>query len=179
MKQHVDLQWVEAACAGDTVAIEALLGQVQPSITCFARKYCATAQDVEDAVQETLWVIYRKIRSLRSTAAFVSWTFQIVRHHCLALLSPTQRIGEVVDISILDYMDHSLDPELVAALRSDVIGAIARLPATYRQILILRDVEGYSAPEVADRLGITIQTVKSRLHRARRLLRASLDGWRP
>lgn len=177
VSRNVNLELVEAACGGDTNAIETLLCQYQPSITRFARKYCATAEDAEDAVQETLWTIYRKIGTLRSSAAFVSWAFQIVRNYCYELLSPARYEGLVIDEAILDTIDHSADPELTVALRNDVVGAIAHLPSAYRQILILRDVEGYSAPEVAEMLRISIPTVKSRLHRGRILLREMLTGW--
>lgn len=63
---------IESAWQGDTEAIEQLLLQYQPALTRFAYKYCATPEDVEDAVQETLWIVYQKISSLRSTSAFVS-----------------------------------------------------------------------------------------------------------
>lgn len=177
MSSSINFDLIEAACDGDADAIEQLLCQHQPSITRFARKYCATAEDAEDAVQETLWTIYRKIGTLRSTAAFVSWTFQIVRHYCYDLLAPESEALSLIDDSMLDYIDLSGNPELSTALKNDVVNAIAYLPSAYRQILVMRDIEGYSAPEVAEILGITIETVKSRLHRARSLLRESLAGW--
>lgn len=55
--------------------------------------------------------------------------------------------------------------------------AIAHLPMEYRQVLIMRDLEGFSGPEVAAQLGLTLETVKSRLHRARKLLRETLAFW--
>lgn len=175
--KHIDLALVTAAREGDICAIERLIDESQTSITRFARKYCTTAEDVEDAVQQTLWLIYRKIQSLRSASAYVSWAFQIVRNACYQLISDAHRIGETCEIEMLDFADFTLNPELTAALKSDIVGAIARLPASYRQILIMRDVQGYSAPEVADQLNITLETVKSRLHRARGLLRDALGNW--
>jgi RNA polymerase sigma-70 factor (ECF subfamily) len=172
-----DPNLVKLAIEGNTGAIEQLLLRYQPSITRFARKYCATPDDVEDAVQETLWVIYRRIGSLRSTTAFVSWAFQIVRHQCYLLLHRWKNHYTAFEVSRLDDLNFYDSPEQAAALKQDIIQAIAHLPADYRQVLILRDIEGYSGPEVAEQLGLTVETVKARLHRGRRLLREMLSQW--
>jgi RNA polymerase sigma factor (sigma-70 family) len=164
---------IQAACEGDTDAIEELLREYQPSIVRFARRYCA-ASDLEDAVQETLWAIYQKIGTLQSPQAFVSWTFRIVRNHCYRLLSSGKHDAEMLTLDRLTLIEHSGDE---AELREDVINALARIPFAYRQILIMRDIEGYTAPQVAEALGITVETVKSRLHRGRNLLREMLAHW--
>jgi RNA polymerase sigma factor (sigma-70 family) len=169
------LSLIEAANQGDTEAIEQLLLQYQPSLTRFARKYCATPEDVEDAVQETLWAVYRKINTLKTASAFVSWIFQIVRNHCYRMLSIKYQTDDAADLDHLAQAE--TNPELYTALKQDVITAISHLPVEYRQVLILRDLEGFSGPEVADQLGLTLATVKSRLHQARLLLRESLAVW--
>ncbi len=170
---------VQNAIDGNTEAIEALLLQYKPSLTRFARKYCAKPDDVEDAVQETLWIIYRKINSLRTTKAFVSWIFQIVRNECYALLRHQKFAADAIEISTLDYLDYvcETDNNLYSSLTNDLITAVERLPTTQRAVLILRDIEGLTAPEVADKLQISIETVKSRLHYARATLRQSLETW--
>lgn len=66
-------------------------------------------------------------------------------------------------------------PNTDLSLRIDLTNGIVSLPLIYRQILILRDIEEYSAPEVAEKLGITIEAVKSRLHRARMMVKEKLD----
>jgi RNA polymerase sigma factor (sigma-70 family) len=176
MKQQIDTHLIESACQGDIDAIEALLHQCQPSLTCFARKYCATAEDVEDAVQQTLWVVYRKIETLRTSKAFVSWVFQIVRHYCYRLLSPKWQTDSI-DFSKVAYLDYTEDPELYSALKHDVVMAISHLPSSYREVIVMRDIEGFTAPEVAEYLGLTLATVKTRLHRGRNLLREKLSHW--
>jgi len=170
---------VQYAIDGNTEAIEAVLLQYQPSLTRFARKFCATPDDVEDAVQETLWIIYQKIHSLRTSKAFISWIFQIVRNECYALMRHGKYGTDSIEISKLDYLDHisSVDRDLYSALAHDLISAIERLPPAQREVLILRDIEGMTAPEVAARLHITVETVKSRLHYARTTLRQSLETW--
>ncbi len=170
---------VQDAIEGNTEAIETLLLQSQPSLTRFARKFCATPDDVEDAVQETLWIIYRKINSLRTTKAFVSWIFQIVRNECYALLKYHKQGSNHIEISKLDYLDYaaSNDHDLYSTLAQDLITAIEKLPSPQREVLILRDIEGLTAPEVAGRLHISVETVKSRLHYARATLRHLLESW--
>lgn len=170
------LELVEAACRGDVEAIEQLLLQYHPTLTRFARNYCATPQDVEDAVQEALWIAYQKIGTLRTAAAFVSWLFRIVRHQCYRLLRIKQREYGADETCTLD--DVEANPESYACLKHDIVTALAGLPLHYREILLMRDVEGLTTPEVAVSLNLTIETVKSRLHRARKMLRQMLGHWR-
>jgi RNA polymerase sigma factor (sigma-70 family) len=178
-KSQLDPVLIQAASNGNTEAIESLLLQSQPSLTRFARKFCATPQDVEDAVQETLWIIYHKINYLRTSKAFVSWIFQIVRNECYALLHHAKYSVDNIEISQLDYLDYTCetDHDLYSTLTQDLISAIEQLPPTQREVLILRDIEGLTAPEVANHLQISIETVKSRLHYARATLRSRLDAW--
>ncbi len=167
---------IQLAIQGDPGAINSLLSRYQPSLSRFARKHCATPEDAEDAVQETLWVIFRKIKTLRAGMAFVSWMFQIVRNHCYALLRKTYRSRETVELASRDLLDRSRNAEeaLGEIHQKDLSKAIRQLPAAQREVLILRDLQGMSAPEVASFLGVKIETVKSRLHYARNALRQIL-----
>jgi RNA polymerase sigma factor (sigma-70 family) len=172
MKVTYNPQLIEAACDGDAGAIDDLLRQCSPTITRFARKFCATPEDIEDAVQETLWITSQKIGTLRSASAFASWVFTIVRNKCYRLLNHKRTEAPLTDLERADTSS-----ELQLLLRQDVIAALGRLPIPQRQVLILRDVEGLTAPEVASMLGLTLETVKSRLHRARTTLREALIHW--
>ena len=171
-----DLDLIQAACAGDTAAIEGVLLRYEPDITRFARKYCPTPEDVEDAVQETLWIASQKIGTLRVAAAVVTWLFQVVKNECYRKVNGFAPDYLTLD-QILEYYVPGSDSDREALLHQDVIEALARLPASYREVLILRDIEGMTAPETADQLGLTLETVKSRLHRARKLMRESLIQW--
>src|SRR3982751_3735881 len=146
MKSTLDLTLIEAASQGNTEAIERLLLQYHPTITRFAQKFCATPEDVEDAVQETLWIAAQKIGTLRVTSAFVSWLFQVVRRQCFRLLHITQH--EYAISPKLELADET--PELQIALQHDVVNAIACLSAEQRLVLIMRDIEGLTAPTVAE-----------------------------
>jgi RNA polymerase sigma factor (sigma-70 family) len=167
---------ISAAHAGDIEALEQLLLQYHPTVTRFARKFCATPEDVEDAVQETLWIASQKIGTLRVATAFVSWLFRVVQHQCYRLLHHKAHEEGLHELVNIDYADES--PEYCVLLQHDIVAALAKLPTNYRQVLIMRDIQELTAPEVAVQLGLTIETVKSRLHRARGALRESLSTWR-
>jgi len=163
-------QLVDAARGGDTQAIAQLLTQCQPDLKRFARRTCSTAEDAEDAVQAALWQLYRKIGALRTAATFAVWLFRIVERECFRLFRGRKAVQG----------QDSADVEAVAApalpldLRLDLSRAIAALPEAYREVLILRDVDELTAPEVADHLGLSVDAVKSRLHRARAMVRERL-----
>jgi len=163
-------QLVEAACGGDAAAVERLLVVCQPDLRRFARRTCSNGADAEDAVQIALWQLYRRIGALRTAAAFASWLFRIVERECYRLLHARDRL-DALDASLDDVLRQE---PLPLALRRDLVAAIATLPEPYRKILILRDIDELTAPEAADQLGISTDAVKSRLHRARAMVREHL-----
>jgi RNA polymerase sigma-70 factor (ECF subfamily) len=122
-------------------------------------------------VQETLWIITRRIGSLRAAASFSGWLFAIVRRECSRLAR--RMMGEPVDIEELEnshWIAHRPTPEL----RIDLARAIQSLPDHYREIVILRDIQERSIGEIAQALGRSREAVKANLHRARVLLREYL-----
>ena len=161
---------VEAACGGDAAAVEQLLVVCQPDLRRFARRACSNSADAEDAVQIALWQLYRRIGALRTAAALASWLFRIVERECYRLLRRRDRLNEL-DRSIEGVLRQE---PLPLALRKDLVAAIALLPEPYRTVLILRDIDELTAPEAAGQLGISTDAVKSRLHRARALVREHL-----
>jgi RNA polymerase sigma factor (sigma-70 family) len=175
MKTECAPEIITAACEGDIEALEQILLQYHPAITRFARKFCATPEDVEDAVQETLWIAAQKIGTLRVAKAYISWLFRIVQYQCYRLLRHKQYEEGLDTLIGLDYADES--PEYGTLLKHDVVAALAQLPSPYRQVFIMRDIQGLTAPEVSEQLNLTLETVKSRLHRARRSMREALESW--
>jgi RNA polymerase sigma factor (sigma-70 family) len=174
MQHTPTAQLVESARDGDTAAIQALIVRYQPDITKFARTVCATPEDAEDAVQEALWIAVQRLGTLRVASAFTSWLFQVVKHECFRLLRKMQHEEPIDQQSMqrlsMDGADHHI-------LAHDVAQAIADLPPPYRQVLVMRDVQGMTAPEVAVTLGLSVEAVKSRLHRARAMVRVALHNW--
>jgi len=160
---------IEAARAGNAVALEHLLARSRQDLRRYAEVHCAI-NDVEDAVQESLMLIARKLGDLRAVEAYASWLFRIVKRECYRLKRALRRL---VLQPVLDEMDGPHYPAPDGLLR-DVSQALARLPAHYREILLLRDLEGRSIAEIADQLGLHVEAAKARLHRARLLAREYL-----
>lgn len=161
---------VERARTGDQRALESMLTLCRTDITRYARRHCE-AEDVEEAVQDALWILYRRLGGLRSAAALAGWLFQIIRRTCLALFRRRRRhlpIENAPDAALRD--GGASDAEL----RLAITGIIAGLPQNYRDVLLLKDVQGLSADEAAASLGISSEAARSRLHRARALVRAAL-----
>lgn len=170
MKQNRE-QLIKCACLGDTYALNQLLLVCQPDIRRFARQTCSTTEDVEDAVQFTLWQLHKKIGTLKTISSFTSWLFRIIERECYRLFKVRQskNIEARADIDKLSASSADID------LKIDLTNAIISLPLIYRQVLILRDIQGYSTPEVAEKLGITVEAVKSRLHRARLMVKEKIN----
>lgn len=161
---------IEAACAGDERALSQLLRACQPDLRRFARRTCSNSEDAEDAVQVALWQLHRKIGTLGTVAAFATWLFRIVERECYRIF---KRSAVKAPLSA-PLAEELAAPHIPADLRLDLTRAIAALPEAYRVALILRDAEELTAPEVAASLGLSVQAVKSRLHRARAMVRESL-----
>jgi RNA polymerase sigma factor (sigma-70 family) len=157
---------IRAAISGNQTAIESLLTVAQPDIRRYAVYYCLSREDAEDAAQETLWQLYRRIGALRAVAAFPAWLMMIVRRECNRLM------GKRHHQPLLD--DSALDQRPEVELRLDVAAAIESLPENYRQVVVLRDLQNMTVDEIVAELDLTREAVKGRLHRARDLMREYL-----
>ncbi len=163
-------QVISAAQQGDPRAISTLLSGSHTHVRRFARTLCSTPEDAEDAAQEALIVLYRKIGTLRVAAALGSWMFQIVRNECMRRTRLTfQRpiSAEMVELSAEDAVLARLEV-------ARIVDSIAALPPEQRSVLVLRDLQGLSGAATAHSLGLSRAAMKSRLHRGREALRASL-----
>ncbi|MFI7633299.1 RNA polymerase sigma factor [Nonomuraea sp. NPDC049400] len=172
-RSWVSAQLIEAAQAGDRESISAVIYGAHSHVRRFAEHLCASPQDAEDAAQEALIILYRKIGSLRATGALASWMFRIVRNECLRrarlLFDRHEEAGAGLATSAEDEVIRRLEAELVAQ-------AIRELPDVQRRVLIMRDVLGYPGRTVAGMLGLSNAAMKSQLHRARSRLRLGLGG---
>jgi RNA polymerase sigma factor (sigma-70 family) len=167
-----DGRLVRAAQDGDQESITALVASAYPHVRRFAFSLCASSQDAEAAAQEAMIVLFRKIGTLRATAALSSWMFRIVGHECLRRARALTR-GEPVSEGPV----RSAEDDVLARLEiGRVTAAIAALPDDQRRVLIMRDVQGLPGQAVARSLGLSTAAMKSRLHRARACVRAVLDA---
>jgi RNA polymerase sigma factor (sigma-70 family) len=165
---------IQAAVDGDAAAISDLITACQPDLLKFAQRTCATPEDAEDAVQETLWLISQKVGTLRVVNAFMGWAIRIVKNECFRLLRAVRGESELDEDNKLLSLRDDLD---LPVLQRDIVKGLMELPSMYREVLIMRDIEEMTAPEVAFALNLSIDAVKSRLHRARTMLRDQLSHW--
>ncbi len=157
--------------------MDTILGAVAPRIRRFARKMCKNSADAEDVVQDALLSIATHLDGFEGRSSVASWAFSIAKNACLrrrrgARASPTE--GES---ALVAQPDAEPAPDERAADREMariVDRAFDRLPQDYREVLLLRDIEGMSGADAAESLGLTIDALKSRLHRARAALREAI-----
>ena len=157
---------IDGAQAGDAAAIAQLLGACRLDARRYANRHCH-ASDVDDAVQESLLVVARKVRGLKAAAAFSAWLFTVIKRECLKLARMMMQHDALDDVTAEQQLARRSDD----ALRIDLANALESLPAHYREVILLRDLEELTIADIAARLGESSGAVKSRLHRARELVR--------
>lgn len=170
-----------AAASGDDDALSALVRAYHDRVYRFGLRVCHDAFDADDAVQEAFTKLSRRPELLRDPSA-LSWLFSVVRHACLRMLRPFARerrsLGERADDA--EGVAHDqLDAQAVLErwqLVQAVHAAIAQLERPYREVLVLRDLEGLSGEETCRTLGLELAVMKTRLHRARSKLREALEA---
>lgn len=162
-------RWFAGAQRGDPRAVDGLLRAVLPAARRFAAGSCASREDAEDAVQDALAALVRRVGALRAAEAVTSWLFVTIRHGCL------RRVPEVVLVPI-DVAGDLPGADLAGGVvdRVTVAAALAALPAAQREMIVLVDLLDLPAERAARQLGIGVRAAKSRLHRARRALAALL-----
>lgn len=180
MNQRTDPELLAAAQAGDDEALSALLARHQDQIYRFGLRMCRDPEDAKDVVQDTLLAMARGVRDFRGGSSLSTWLYTIARSYCIKKRRKSKFAPEAT--ATLDDDAHAIaDPargpdEALAGKRvaSALEGAIGELEPMYREVLVLRDVEGLSAAEVALVLELSVDAVKSRLHRARSAVRVAL-----
>ncbi len=181
MSEPDDQALLAAARTGDMRALEQLLARHQPQIYRFGLRMCRDPEDARDVLQETLLAMARGVRDFRGASSISTWLYTIARSHCIkkrrkSKFAPDREHSLETEASSAAHAlpDPAPDPESAAASReveAALERAIAALDPMYREVLLLRDAEGLTAPEVGEVLGISVSAVKSRLHRARLAVR--------
>ena len=178
---------------GDEAAVQQLAEQFSPRIYQMALRYMKNPEDAEEVTQDVLLKVSRKIDRFRGDAALSSWIYRITFNTAMSKLR-TQRAARVAAHE-RDRMDAALDEReltrrepadwstipdeamLRAQLRRAVADALEAIPEIYRDPVVLRDIEGLSTQEASSRLRVKDQTLKSRLHRGRLMLRERLRAF--
>lgn len=177
---------IERAQKGDTAALQAVLQEVAPAVHRFGMRMCRHEADAEEVMQDTLLAIAKNLKSFEGRSSLTSWVFTLARTACSRRRRGQKNQPHVSDEDAPEPIAHAPNPEEAATnrqLADRVADAIDSLSAEQREVLQLRDVEGLSGEETAEALGITLDAMKSRLHRARaaleRKLRSSLEPPKP
>ncbi len=183
---------VREAAAGDRDAMERLLMRAQEVAYRFSLLVCGHPEDAEDVMQEALLKTYRNVSRIEEPEAFRTWLYTTVRNACL--MKRRRRVGEPAQLLSLDHgapteageslpidvVDHGARPadQLVmdAWIDKRLRAGLLALPRPYRAMIVMRDIEGLTTREVAEVTGISEANVKTRLHRARLMLRRKLEA---
>ncbi len=178
-----DIEVVRRVRAGEKALFEVLMRRHNQRLYRVARSIVKDDSEAEDVMQEAYVNAYVHLDQFAERAQFSTWLTRIAVHEALArvrkrgLLTEFDENGEAGEQTMPAFSSMSRTPEQQASnaeLRALLESAVDGLPQGYRLVFVLREVEGLSTAETADSLGVTEETVKTRLHRARALLREDL-----
>ena len=176
--------------AGDSTAVADLASTYGPRIHQLALRYVKNWEDAEEVTQDVLMKVYRKIDAFRGDAALSSWIYRITFNTAMSRLrsSRATRTSEQQHETVLtdsgetqqepaDWSSLADDAVMRAQMRDRLVSALTLLPTVYRIPVLLRDIQGLSTEEASAILRVKPQTLKSRLHRGRLMLRAQLGDF--
>jgi RNA polymerase sigma-70 factor (ECF subfamily) len=171
-----DAELLRAHLAGDRWAFGELAARHRSVMWWIARDLLDSAEDAEDAVQDSLLRAYRHAAGYRAEASVRTWLVRIVRNACLDRRRRRRvRPVTVGGLELADRFPTPDDPIAATDTRMDLAAALRRLPFEQREVVVLVDRQGFGIGEVARLLGVPDGTVKSRVARGRLRLRALLD----
>jgi len=168
---------IQRARSGDRQAIEQILTELAPAVHRFGLRMCKNAHDADDVVQDTLIQIASHIGEFEGRGSLPSWVFALARSACARRRRGLKNAPSAGEDALAEQISGQPNPEQLAGqqeLGALLVRALDALPAAQREVLLLRDVEGLSAAETAAALAVSVDAVKSRLHRARADLRDQL-----
>ena len=192
MRQHnAERDLIGRMRARDGSAVADLASLYGPQIQQLAFRYLKNWEDAEEVAQDVLLKVYRKIEAFRGDAALSSWIYRITFNTAMSRLRSARfnRSAEVqapessvdgmpqVTSEPADWTSLADDQVMRAQMRKKMIDALSRLPAVYRVPVLLRDINGLSTEEASAILKVKPQTLKSRLHRGRLILRKHLGDF--
>ena len=176
--------------AGDERALAELADAYGTKIYQLAFRYLRNKEDAEEVTQDVLFKVYRKVGTFRGDAALSSWIYRITFNAAMSrvrtaqfqrsqeddrqLASDDSESSSASQPDIADWSNMADERVLRSQLRRRVLRAILALPVIYRAPVMLRDIQGMSTEEASAMLRVKDQTLKSRLHRGRLILRKQL-----
>jgi len=187
-QQNAERDLIGRMRARDGSAVTDLASLYGPRIQQLAFRYVKNWEDAEEVAQDVLLKVYRKIEAFRGDAALSSWIYRITFNTAMSRLrsGKSSRAAEVqtpeshvegmehVKAEPADWTSLADDQVMRAQMRKKLIDALTHLPEVYRVPVLLRDINGLSTEEASAILKVKPQTLKSRLHRGRLILRKHL-----
>jgi RNA polymerase sigma-70 factor (ECF subfamily) len=176
MGDDTDHRLLDRARSGDRQALEQLLERHESQVYRFGMKMCRDPEDARDVLQDTLLAMARSVRDFRGASSISTWLYTIARGACIkkrrrSKFAPKHESSlDAADVQAQELSDGRARPDDILASKEveRALGAaIDALEPMYREVLVLRDAEGLTAKEVSEVLGVSVEAVKSRLHRAR------------
>ena len=196
MEKESEIQLARDLMAGKPEAFDRFVEHFRTKVFQYSWLMCGHREDAEEVSQDTLLKVFENFDQLREPERVRSWVLRIAKNFCLmkrrrSQFAPTPRQelslddyipaldgdGGQVKLQIADWSILPEDRVLRAELRQVLDRAIAALPDTYRSVVVLRDVEELSSEEAAQVLDVSIDVIKTRLHRARLAIRQELDAY--
>jgi RNA polymerase sigma-70 factor (ECF subfamily) len=189
-RQEEDRQLVSRAQAGDISAFEALVEAHRDKVYGLALRMTRSEADAAEITQDTFLSAYQHLKDFRGDAAFGSWVHRIAANNALMRLRHRRVVqaaegelqgpefterGSLADYPAQDWSRTAEGKILDAELGRAIQEATDRLPEGYREVFLLKDLEGLSYEQIAEATGDSIPAIKSRLHRARLALREAID----
>ena len=186
VERRDEAQMIAQILAGDTQLYHALIRPHERSVYMMALSYLKNEADAEDVAQEAILKAFHHLASFRAEAKFSTWLIGITLNEARSRLrresamrtdsidQPPEEGGRVSPAILRDWREIPSEALERKEVRELLQKAIAGLPEIYREVFLLRDVEGSNIAETAETLGISVANVKVRLHRARMMLQREL-----
>lgn len=169
---------IRAAQSGDRDALITLLREIETHVYRTAYYILNNEQDAMDAAQEALIRVYTKIHSYEEKAQFKTWVQRIVTNICIDKFRRSKVSVSIEEHNLVFETEQDVEHEVMASYAAkDIREAINQLPEHHRTVVVLRYMQDFSYNEIADSLGLPLNTVKSYLFRARRQLQTLLKEY--
>lgn len=174
-----DNEIVRRVVAGETALFELIMRRHNQRIYRTVRGIIRDESEAEDVMQQAYVNAYAHLAQFEERASFSTWLTRIAINEAFARVRPRAlRLADDINESVMEEISSKEpDPEQLASaaeLRRMVEAEVAALPESYRVVLMLREIEGLSTTEVSETLGVSEDVVKTRLYRAREILRSNM-----
>ncbi len=192
-RKNEEVELARDLIAGKPEAFDRFVEVFRSKIFQHSLMTCGNREDAEEVTQDTLFKVFEKFSELREPERIRAWVFRIARNACLmkkrrSVFAPQQELsieeflpnstqdGGRRRLEIADWSALPDDQVLRTELRDVIHEAIEQLPDMYREVILLRDIEELTTEETAQVLDVSLEVVKTRLHRARLAIRQKLDS---